>query len=87
MKHIFLLLFLLIFTLGYSQSGTIRGEIKSERSNEPAPFASVVVQSTGAGVSTDIDGKFEINNLKPGLYNLIVASVGFKQKTIFEIEV
>jgi len=87
MKYTFLLLSLLIFTFGYSQSGTIRGEIYSERSNDPVPFASVVVQSSGTGVSTDIDGKFEINNLKPGLYNLIVASVGFKQKTLFEIEV
>lgn len=87
MKYTLLLLAFLITTVGFSQTGTIRGEVKSERNNEPVPFASVVVQSIGTGVSSDIDGKFEINNLKPGLYNLLVTSVGFKPKTIFEIEV
>lgn len=70
-----------------AQSGVIRGEAKDARSNEAIPFANVVVQGTSTGVMTDLDGKFEISGLTPGLYNLEVSFVGYQKAVVFEIEV
>ena len=86
-KSILLFVMLLSSIVSLAQTGTIRGEVTNAISNEAIPFANVVVQSTGAGVSTDLDGKYEITDLAPGVYNLIVTSVGFQRKTVFEIEV
>lgn len=73
--------------LAFAQSGTIRGTVKDDRSNEPVAFATVVVQGSSTGVTSDLDGNFEINGLQPGLYNIDVSFVGYQKATIFEIEV
>jgi len=73
--------------LTFSQSGVIRGQVNDAKNNDPIPFAAVVLQGTTTGGQTDLDGKFELKNLSPGLYNLEVTSVGYLKKTIFEVEV
>lgn len=78
---------LLIATLGYAQTGIIRGKVFNKLSNEVIPFANVVIQGTSTGASSDLDGKYEIKNLKPGLYNLEVTYIGFEKMVVFEIEV
>ncbi|MFZ6052701.1 TonB-dependent receptor [Halocola ammonii] len=83
------LIILLLFTQGFafSQSGEIKGVVTNEKNNEPIPFANVVIQGESSGASTDIDGKYSLTGLKPGLYNLEVTSIGFKKETVFEIQV
>lgn len=83
----FLALFLLFPFLASAQTGEIRGVVKNKNSNEPIPFANVVLQNTTIGTTTDIDGKYSIKNLKPGFYNVQVSYLGFKTQTIFEIQV
>lgn len=83
----FLALFLLFPFLASAQTGEIRGVVKNKNSNEPIPFANVVLQNTTIGTTTDIDGKYSIKNLKPGFYNVQVSYLGFKTQTVFEIQV
>lgn len=87
--HSFLLsIVLLVLTIPvFSQGGVIRGSVTDARSNEPIPFANVIVQGATTGVMTDLDGKFEIVGLDPGLYNLEVSFVGYKKAIVFELEV
>lgn len=82
-----LALFLLFPFLAAAQTGEIRGLVKNKNSNEPIPFANVVLQGTTIGTTTDIDGKYSIKNLKPGYYNVQVSYLGFKTQTVFEIQV
>lgn len=82
-----LALFLLFPFLASAQTGEIRGVVKNKNSNEPIPFANVVVQNTTIGTTTDIDGKYSIKSLKPGFYNVQVSYLGFKTQTVFEIQV
>ena len=70
----------------WAQSGIIKGRVFNGINNEPVPFASVVLQGTTIGVSTDIDGNYEFTNLEPALYNLEFSSVGFKGKVIYEVQ-
>ena len=81
------LFFLLLCAFASAQSATISGTVTSIPSNEPAPFASVVIQGTTTGAVTDIDGKFALTNLQPGLYNLECTAVGYKKVIVFEVEV
>ncbi len=70
-----------------AQSGVIRGSVVSAVSNQPVAGASVRVLDTKAGAITRPDGSFEIRGLSPGLYNLEVTSIGYKNQVVFEIEV
>jgi hypothetical protein len=85
-----LLLLVLVFQslLSIAQNmGIIKGRIYDPISNEPVPFANVVLQNTTIGATSDENGNYEIGNLKPGLYNLQCSFVGYKPYTTFEIQV
>ncbi|MFT4771381.1 MAG: hypothetical protein ACI9CP_001427 [Cryomorphaceae bacterium] len=71
----------------FSQSGTIKGRVIDNLTNEPVPFSNVALQETTYGAVSDIDGNYEITGIEPGLYNVQASFVGYKTKTIFEVEV
>lgn len=81
----FLLFFVPIFSFGQDNS-IIKGKVFNAITNESIPFANIVIQGTTTGATSDIDGNYEIKNLKPGLYNLEISYIGFKRKNIFEIQ-
>lgn len=86
MKPIKIFLLLLTFNPIFFQSvtgsslsnGTIRGKVVDKTTREPIAFANIVVQGTNSGTTTDIDGKFELNNVVPGYVKLVVSYVGYK---------
>jgi hypothetical protein len=45
--------------------------------NEPVPFASVVIWNTTIGAMTDFDGNFLFTGIKPGYIEVRVSSVGY----------
>ena len=51
---------------GQSGGGTIRGKVVDATTNEPVPFASVVIWNTTVGAMTDFDGNFLFTGIKPG---------------------
>ena len=61
-----LLFYLLISFTFYSQTGTIRGTVYEKESGEPSFGTNVKIKGTGIGSSTDINGFYQINKLKPG---------------------
>ena len=88
MKKRILFFTLQLFTISIiAQNGIIKGRVYNAINNEPIPFASVGIASTSAATTTDIEGKYELKNLSPGLYNITASFVGFSKKTIFEIQV
>ncbi len=68
-----------------AQSGVIFGTVSDAESNEGVPFATVVLQGTTTGTSTDENGDFRIENLEPSLYNLSFSSVGYQTEAKYEI--
>ena len=86
-KSIFFLGFLFLAAMVSAQSGVIKGTITNSINNEPVAFASVLVLDTDKGAISDIDGKYEISGLEPGLYNVRASYVGFEDLTEYEVQV
>lgn len=63
---------------GQTGGGVIRGQVVDATSNEPVPFASVVIWNTTTGAMTDFDGNFTFTGVKPGFVELRISSVGYK---------
>ena len=68
----------------YGQTGSLTGLVLSE--DGPLPFATVYIKGSDIGVTTETNGAYEVLNLEPGTYTIIVSFVGYlntkKQVTI-----
>ena len=74
MKLVTVFLLGLISTSAFSQS-TLEGTIVSD--GDPVPFASVLIQKSRFGATTDASGNYSISNLPKGKYTVIASSLGF----------
>ncbi len=82
----FIGVFLLAFASS-AQEGRITGRVYDAENNEPLPFANVAIQNSSLGAVTDTMGNYSINGLAPGVYNVLAGFVGYRSKTIFEVQV
>ena len=69
--------FLIIALSIFSQNATIRGFIYDKSNGEPVAFTNVYIKGTTMGVSTDLNGFFSINKIKPGEYTLLVTNLEY----------
>lgn len=60
-------------------SATVRGTVRDARSGEPLARVEIVLEegASGRGI-TDLNGEFEIQNVKPGVYSLRASTVGYR---------
>ena len=72
----FLVLFFFIAQLS-AQSSIVSGFISDSSSGEALIGANVILQETGQGMATDINGYYIIQDIVPGNYILMVSYVGF----------
>lgn len=83
MKHI--LFFILLCIWGSALSAladgfTIRGRVVDKLLRSPVPYANVSLYGySGRGATTDSVGVFQINNVEPGIYQLMVTCVGYQK--------
>lgn len=56
------------------------------KTNEPLEFATIRIQGTGNGVTTDLEGNFEIE-FNPGFYRLEVSYVGYETTLSPEVHI
>lgn len=68
---------------------TIRGTVTDGTTQQPVPYATVVLLSTDPpiGTTTDLDGKFELNNVPVGRYDLQVSFIGYEPTILKEVVV
>lgn len=67
-----------------AQNGIIRGKVIDDKTGEPVMFANVVVNQTGSGTTTDLDGIYEIS-IAPGSYTLSISYIGFNDLIIKDV--
>ncbi len=60
--------------------GTIAGEVVSD--GKPVPFANIGIKGTLWGATTDEKGRFEINSVPAGQYELQVSYIGFEKQVV-----
>lgn len=77
---------LLLFSFyANSQNGVLTGRVYNDINNESIPFASITIESTEIGTTSDLDGNYTIENLNPGSYTIICSYLGFKNAIFYEI--
>lgn len=59
-------------------TGSIKGKVFDATTNEPIPLANVLLVGTDKGVTSDLNGEFEINNVNLGFQNIKVSYIGYK---------
>lgn len=63
------------YSFGQSGLGTLKGTVTDGDTKQPVPFTKVVILENGnikGGANTDFDGKFQINSISPGSYDVEV---------------
>lgn len=79
-----LLIILLFLTFGFFSNGAIHfedigiisGKVVDAETGEGLSWASVIIEGTNIGVSTDLEGKYELK-IEPGTYNVVVSYLGY----------
>lgn len=79
------ILFISFSISAFAQTGIIKGRVYNSINNEPVPFASILLEGTTIGATSDIDGNYRIDNIESGTYNVLCSFVGFKKVIISEV--
>ena len=74
-KYALLLAFLMMSVMAFAQSGGITGKVVDD-TNQPVPGATVSVDGTTIGASTDVNGNYTIH-LKAGTYTVTAKFLGY----------
>lgn len=61
-----------------AQNGIIRGFVYEKSTQVPVPFSNIQLKDTRMGTATNNSGFFQINNVAPGTYTLVVSFIGFE---------
>jgi len=80
----FLLFFFTVFILSYSNAQSLKGKVENSQNGNPLAFVNILFDDSGRGVSCDVDGRFEIENLK-NIQSLHFTYVGFYD-TIIDVK-
>lgn len=83
---LFLLSFLTVPVLA-QQNGKISGKITDATTGETIIGATIRIKGTAIGASTNIDGVYSLNTIKPGTYSLDISYISYKTKTVSGIKV
>jgi outer membrane receptor protein involved in Fe transport len=95
MRSLTLVIIILIgsgITSVFAQNGSITGVVTEKATNDKIPFANVaaVLKSNNAsqkGTVSDKDGKFIIDNLSFGNYDVVISFIGYQPDTIRNIDI
>lgn len=87
-KAVLLTLFFgLTALISYGQHGTIKGNILDVKSGDPMIGATVMIDGTTTGTTTDFEGNFEIHSVHAGIYKLTITSIGYDDITVDDLRV
>ncbi len=69
------------------QTGTIEGSVIDKSNSESLIGTTIVIEGTTIGTTSDVDGKFTLKNVKPGIYNLKVSYISYNTRVIERVSV
>ncbi|WP_228462557.1 carboxypeptidase-like regulatory domain-containing protein [Mucilaginibacter ginsenosidivorans] len=75
-KYLLLCAFLMMSVMAFAQKGSIKGKVLDE-TNQPLPGASVSIDGTTLGATTDANGNYTIASVNPGNYTLTAKYIGY----------
>ena len=85
MRKLFFFILLNSF-IAFSQNfGQLSGKILDSKTQLPIEGVNILLEGTQIGSITDNDGYFNIENINPKTYNVIISHIGYQPKTLFNI--
>src|SRR5215204_3155521 len=72
--------------LSFAQTVKLTGKILNKK-NEPLAGATVQIEGSNTGTSSDVDGNFSLSLYVGKKYTLVISSVNYETKTITDVEV
>ncbi|MEM8484668.1 MAG: TonB-dependent receptor [Bacteroidota bacterium] len=82
-----LLLLLIPVTGAMAQSGKIAGTVRDASTGEALPGVNVVIDGTTQGAVTDLNGFYNILNVRPGTYGVRASFVGYTSQLVENVTV
>ena len=79
LRYLLLLLGLSVVQVAISQ--TLSGTVTDESTGEVLPYASIYLQQTGTGATTNIEGRYELQ-LRPGDNTLVFQFLGYQTQVV-----
>ncbi len=80
-KFICILCFMAISAITFSQN-LITGDVLNAETNEPVMEANIYLPQLERGTMTSSNGKFRLNNLPAGNFQMVISSLGYATQTI-----
>ncbi len=65
-----------------AQNGNILGKINDAKTGEELIGVTVTIEGTNLGTTSDYEGNFKLQNIKPGTYNVVFSYVSYAKKTL-----
>ncbi len=78
---------LFLITISFSQTGKISGKIVDAKTGETLPGATVLIEGTTKGASSDFDGNFTLAGIQPGKHTIVASYITYDNKKLVGIEV
>lgn len=69
----------------FGQAGIISGTVTEAGTREPLIGANIMIDGTTMGAATNLDGEYQIMNVRPGTYTLIVRYIGYQTQRIEDV--
>ena len=81
-RFILLVTAIFISSVALSQQGAVKGFVRDASTTEPVMFASVSLEGTTYGGTTDVNGYYTLTKIPVGTYTLIVTSIEYEDKRV-----
>lgn len=87
MKTVFLSCLFLVISIYAQATGSISGRIFDAETGEPLPGATVRIETIARSTGADVDGRYILQNIPAGTYDIKVSNVGYGIQIIEGVEV
>lgn len=86
-KYLLFLAFLSLCLGAFSQTGIVRGKITDAETGEELIGATVIIEGTMIGASTDLDGNYSIEQATPGTHTLKCQYISYETQIISDVNI
>lgn len=73
--------------VGAETTGKIAGVVTEAATGQPLPGVQIVIEETGQGTVTNLDGYYMILNVRPGTYTLLFKYLGYADVRVTNVQV
>ena len=88
LKKVILTLFCVIISAAvFAQTGKIAGKVTDKKTGETIVGMSIQIEGTSIGASTNAEGNYVLNTIKPGVYRVAFSYISYKKQVIANVKV